>query len=81
MMRVPVHIRFRDLEELCYYDEWEKGVVCDDYNAEHEYTVDEVEFDNVDLEDIVSRYLNDIIEILLNDKHYRDAISEKLKKS
>ena len=64
-MIVPVYIHYRDLEELCYYDDWEKSVVCNDYNAEHEYTVDEVEFDYADLEDIVDEYFDDIIDILL----------------
>ena len=64
-MIVPVHVHHRDLEELCYYDDWEKGVVCDDYNADHEYTVDEVEFDRADLEDIVDEYFDEIIDILL----------------
>ncbi|ACP35562.1 Cysteine--tRNA ligase [Sulfolobus islandicus L.S.2.15] len=76
-MIVPVHIRYHELEELCYYDEWEKGVVCDDYNAEHEYTVDEVEFDYADLEDIVGEYTGDIIEILLSD--YKEKLLSTLK--
>ena len=78
-MKVPVHIHYLDLEELCYYDDYEKGVICSDYNAEHEYTVDEVKFEHADLEDIVSQYFDEVIEILLNDKRYRNAISEKLK--
>ncbi|ACP35456.1 hypothetical protein LS215_1449 [Sulfolobus islandicus L.S.2.15] len=76
-MIVPVHIRYHELEELCYYDEWEKGVICDDYNAEHEVDVDDVEFDYIDLEDIVGEYTGDIIEILLSD--YKEKLLSALK--
>ncbi|ACP35847.1 hypothetical protein LS215_1851 [Sulfolobus islandicus L.S.2.15] len=78
-MIVPVHINYRDLEEICYYDEWEKGVVCDDYNAEHEVDVDDVEFDYIDLEEVIDRYLNDVIKILLSDKRYREKLLSVLK--
>ena len=77
-MIVPVSIHYRDLEELCYYDDWEKSVVCDDYNAEHEYTVDEVEFDYADLEDIVDEYFDDIIDILL--RNHRKELEKALAK-
>ncbi|MEJ2778036.1 cysteinyl-tRNA synthetase [Stygiolobus sp. RP850M] len=76
-MIVPVHVHYRDLEELCYYDDWEKSVICDDYNADHEYTVDEVEFDRADLEDIVNEYFDDIIDILL--RNHKSRISKLLK--
>ncbi|ACP45548.1 hypothetical protein YG5714_1282 [Sulfolobus islandicus Y.G.57.14] len=77
-MIVPVRVHHRDLEEeLCYYDDWEKGVVCDDYNAEYEYAVDEVEFEYVDLKDIVEEYTDDIIDIILSD---RRLVKELLKK-
>ncbi len=65
-MIVPVYIYYRSLEEMCYYDDWEKNVVCDDYNAEYEYSIDEVEFDYTDLKDIVEEYTDDIIDILLS---------------
>ena len=76
-MIVPVRIDYRELEELCYYDDYEKGVICDNYNAEHEYTVDECEFDYTDLKDIVETYTDDIIDILLGD---RRLVKELLKK-
>ena len=76
-MIVPVYIHYRDLEEMCYYDEDEESVVCDDYNADHEYTVDEVEFDRADLEDIVNEYFDDIIDILL--RNHKSRISKLLK--
>jgi hypothetical protein len=78
-MIVPVSIHYRELEELCYYDDWEKGVVCDDYDADHEYTVDEVEFDRADLEDIVDEYFDDIIDIILNDRRLVNALLEKMR--
>ena len=76
-MIVPVRVHHRDLEEELCYDDWEKGVVCDDYNAEYEYAVDEVEFEYVDLKDIVEAYTDDIIDILLGD---RRLVKELLKK-
>ncbi len=78
-MIVPVYIHCRDLEELCYYDNWEKGVVCDDYNADHEYTVDQVEFDHADLEDIIDEYFDDIVDIILNDRRLVNALLEKMR--
>jgi len=77
-MIVPVYIHYRDLEEMCYYDEDEESVVCDDYDADHEYTVDEVEFDYADLEDIVNEYFDDIIDILL--RNHKSRINKLLKK-
>jgi len=79
-MIVPVHVHHRDLEEeLCYYDDWEKSVICDDYYAEHEYTVDEVEFEYADLEDIVREYTDDIIDILLGDRQLTNALLKKMR--
>ena len=79
-MIVPVHVHHRDLEEeLCYYDDWEKSVICDDYYAEHEYTVDEVEFEYADLKDIVEGYTDDIIDILLDDEQLTNALLKKLR--
>ncbi|MFP3201718.1 MAG: cysteinyl-tRNA synthetase [Sulfolobus sp.] len=79
-MIVPVHVHHRDLEEdLCYFDNWEKSVICDDYYAEHEYTVDDVEFEYADLEDIVREYTDDIIDILLSDKRLTNALFKKMR--
>jgi hypothetical protein len=78
-MIVPVSIHYRELEELCYYDDWEKGVVCDDYDMDHEYTVDQVEFDHADLEDIVDEYFDDIVDIILNDRRLVNALLEKMR--
>lgn len=75
-MIVPVYIHYRDLEELCYYDDWEESVVCDDYDYDHEYTVDEVEFDRADLEDIVDEYFDEIIDILL--RNHRKELEKAL---
>jgi hypothetical protein len=80
-MIVPVRVHHRDLEEeLCYFDDWEKSVICDDYYAEYEYTVDEVEFEYADLEDIVREYTDDIIDILLSDKQLMNELLKKLKR-
>jgi hypothetical protein len=78
-MIVPVYIYYRDLEEMCYYDDWEKNVVCDDYNAEYEYSIDEVEFDYTDLKDIVEEYTDDIIDILLSDRQLVKALLKKMR--
>jgi hypothetical protein len=78
-MIVPIYIDERDLEEMCYYDEDEESVVCDDYDYDHEYTVDMVEFDRADLEDIVDEYFDEIADIILNDKMLRRALFRKLK--
>ena len=76
-MIVPVYVSHRELEELCEPDG--EYAICDDYYADHEYTVEEVEFERADLEDIVDEYLDDIIEILLRD--HRDKLMATLKKS
>jgi hypothetical protein len=78
-MIVPVSIHHHDLEELCYYDDWEKSVMCDYYNAGHEYTVDEVEFDYADLKDIVEEYTDDIIDILLSDRKLVNVLLKKMR--
>jgi hypothetical protein len=78
-MIVPVYIHYRDLEELCYYDDDEESVVCDDYDYDHEYTVDEVEFDDADLEDIVREYTDDIIDIILSDRRLTNALLKKMR--
>jgi hypothetical protein len=78
-MIVPVHVHYRDLEELCYYNDWEKSVICDDYDYDHEYAVDEVEFDHADLEDIVDEYFDDIIDIILSDRQLTNALLKKMR--
>ncbi len=79
-MIVPVRVHHRDLEEeFCYYDEWEKSVICDDYYAEHEYSIDEVEFEFGDLEDIVNEYFDDIIDIILDDRRLTNALFKKMR--
>ncbi|QIW23256.1 hypothetical protein EWF20_03260 [Sulfolobus sp. S-194] len=78
-MIVPVFVSRRSIEELCYAEKefGETVVYCDDYEADHEYTVDEVEFDEQDLEDIIDEYLEDILEILK--KNYKKKLSVLLK--
>jgi len=80
-MIVPVHVHHRDLEEeLCYYDEWEKSVICDDYYAEHEYTIDDVEFEGGDIEDIVREYFDDIVDIILSDKKLTNELLKEMRR-
>jgi len=78
-MIVPVRIDYRELEDICYYDDYEKGVVCDDYNAVLEVDVNEVEIDFADLEEIVDQYKDDIIDILLNDRRLVKELLKKLR--
>jgi hypothetical protein len=80
-MRVPIEVHHHDLEEYCYYDEHERAVICDDYHAEYEYSIDEVEFEYTDLEDIVNEYFDDIIDIITDNKRYREKLLKKLEKS
>ncbi|WP_016730414.1 DUF2661 domain-containing protein [Saccharolobus islandicus] len=70
-MIVPVHVSYRELEEICYADkEYDEIVIyCNDYDGEIEVSVSDVEFDVQDLEEIVDEYLDDIIDILA--KYYR----------
>ena len=79
-MKVPVKIHHRELEEeVCYYDDYEKSIRCDNINTEYEYDIDEVEFDLNDLRDIVDEYFDDIAEILIKDKRYREKLLKLLK--
>ncbi len=79
-MRIPISIHHSELEEeYCYYDEREKTVVCADYEATYEYTVDEVEFEFSDLKDIVEEYTDDIIDILLSDRQLVKALLKKMR--
>jgi len=78
-MIVPVYIDERDLENMCYYDEDEESVICDDYDYDHEYTVDQVEFDRADLEDIVDEYFDDIIDIIFDDRRLVNELLKKLR--
>jgi len=78
-MIIPVRVHHRDLEEdLCYYDTHEKAIICDDYYAEHEYSINEVEFDYIDLVDLVDEYFDDIIDIIIRDKKLLNRLLEKL---
>lgn len=77
-MIVPVSIKYRQLEDLCYNDKWE-GIVCDDYKDEIEVSPEDVEFERADIEDIVDMYLDDVIDILLNDARYREKLEKRLR--
>jgi len=80
-MIIPVNIDHRELEreEVCYYDDWEKSIRCNDYNTRYEYEVDEIEFEYNDLKDIVEEYTDDIIDILLSDRQLLKALLKKLR--
>lgn len=79
-MIVPVFIKYNDIEGLCYYDEWERGIICDDYSGEIEISAEEAFFERFDIEEIVNIYLDDILDVILNDKRYRETLFKKLKR-
>ncbi|ACR41373.1 hypothetical protein [Saccharolobus islandicus] len=74
-MIIHVYIHHYDLEKICERDG--EYAICDNYYADHEYTVDDVEFEYADLENIVDRYLDDILEIL--QKNYKKKLNMLLK--
>jgi len=88
-MKVPVFIRYRDIEDICNCDERE-GIICDDYKGYVNANVDDVEFEDEDLEeivreygdeileDIVEKYIDDIADILRKDKRLLDKLLKKL---
>jgi hypothetical protein len=88
-VKVPVFIRYRDIEDICDCD-GQEGIICDDYKGYIDIGVDDVEFDNDDLEeivkeygddileDIVEKYLDDIADILMEDKRLLDKLLRKL---
>ena len=76
-MIVPVFVSHRELEEICEADR-DGYAICYDYEADHEYTVDEVEFDRQDIEDIVDQYLEDVIEVLL--RNHRKELGKAITK-
>jgi hypothetical protein len=79
-MIVHVHIDGYDVEKQCepIKEFGELVVDCRDYDNYHEVTIDEVELERADIEDIVEEYLDDVIDILLKDRRYRDALLKKL---
>ena len=47
------------------------------YDTDYEFSVDEVEFDDADLKDIVDKYVDDIIAIIMADKRLRKLLYKK----
>jgi len=47
------------------------------YNIEYEFSVDEVEIDADDLRDIVEKYVDDIIAIIMADERLRKVLYKK----
>jgi hypothetical protein len=71
---VKVKIPYKFLEENTWCDSEFGGCShCYPYaeDAVYEADIDEVEFDRIDLEDIVDEYLDDIIDIILT-KHRKE---------
>ena len=75
-MIVPIYIPYRELEEVCDGDG--EYAICRSYEGEIEVSVDEIEFERSDLEDIVDQYFDDIIDILLKNKRYTDILRKKM---
>jgi len=74
-MIVTIPYRFIEEHAWCVKDFGEYLPYADD--AQYEFTVDEVEFDYADLEQIVNEYFDEIIDIILGD---RRLVKELLKK-
>jgi len=74
-MIVTIPYRFIEEHAWCEKDFGEYLPYADD--AQYEFTVDEVEFDYADLEQIVNEYFDEIIDIILGD---RRLVKELLKK-
>jgi hypothetical protein len=74
-MIVTIPYRFIEEHAWCMKDFGEYLPYAED--AQYEFTVDEVEFDYADLEQIVDEYFDEIIDIILND---RRLVKELLKK-
>ena len=76
-MKVPVYIKYSKIEDICDYDDQE-GVICDDFRGYVDVDVDDAKFDRNDLEKIVNEYLDDIADILMEDKRLMDELLKKL---
>lgn len=77
-MKVPIKIKYSKLEEECYWDDWEDGVVCNDLETIVETQPEYVEFDREDIEKIITLYPDDIINVIVNNKRFREALMKKL---
>jgi len=76
-MKVPVYIKYSKIEDICDYDDQE-GIICDDFKGYVDVDVGDVKFDRNDLEKIVNEYLDDIADILMEDKRLMDELLKKL---
>jgi len=76
-MIVTIPYYFIEEHAWCEKDLGEYLPYADD--AQYEFSVNECEFDYADLKDIVDEYIDDVIEILLNDKRYREKLLSALK--
>jgi len=76
-MIVTIPYTFIEEHAWCEKDLGEYLPYADD--AQYEFSVNECEFDYADLKDIVDEYIDDVIEILLNDKRYREKLLSALK--
>ena len=47
------------------------------YDAQYEFTIDDVELDDADLKDIVDKYVDYIIAIIMADKRLRKVLFKK----
>ncbi|WP_016731950.1 hypothetical protein [Saccharolobus islandicus] len=69
-----MRISGKKLEEFCYADRYYSEYVAFCFDAK--VSIDDVELDNRDIEELVDRYEDEIIEIL-RDKGYRVTESNK----
>ena len=76
-MKVPVFIKYSKIEDICDYDDQE-GIICDDFKGYVDVDAGDVKFNRNDLEKIVNEYLDDIADILMEDKNLLDELLKKL---
>ena len=76
-MKVPVFIKYSKIEDICDYDDQE-GIICDDFKGYVDVDANDIKFDRNDLEKIVNEYLDDIADILMEDKRLMDELLRKL---
>lgn len=75
-MIVPIFIDHRNYEKSCY--DTGHGIECGSYIDEIEMSPSEVVIERRDLEDIVDKHLDDVIDIILSNRFYKDALLKKL---
>lgn len=75
-MIVPIYINHKNFEKFCHNEKEE--IICESYIDEIEMSPNEAIIERRDLEDIVDKHLDDVIDIILSNRSYKDALLKKL---